>query len=401
MGARDATDDGQIEFNVLGGLNERPALSALPPPDFSLVHGLYMSESGSLTRLPGIDFINRASIEAIWQIAQLNDGTGNIVVQYADGTERLFTLPEIFDRDGDESDLTIGGGGESIITSTEDSFPQALIIHEEAQGTNGGAIGASLQTWYTWKLTSNPVNESSIVSTFTAYSGSPNPSTWIMGAGTYRIEAYCTVNATYSFLNTDLRTCTISVGVNATVTSYGHGMTTGDAFKLALGSGASLPTPLSTSTVYYVIAAGLTTDAFRFSDSFGGAAVTTSAAGVGFIYLRPQPKNAAATAVIFDETNSQIVGVFQPIVLQDSNASFGGNPSFTQSRQGVLVCNTAFQATGSAMYSLKVATSSTSGSSWGAIDYGRGRTHGVTATLTGSSATNRYAVIKITKATDV
>ncbi len=390
----DAKDDNQIEFARVGGLNERPSNASLPPPDFGLVHGLYMSEEGSLTRLAAIEYINRASSETVLQIRQLDDGTGSIVAQYADGTERIFTLAEIFGRTGDESDLTISG---DVIGITEDGFPQALIVHEEAQGTDGGAIGSNLNAWYRWKLTGNPTNESTIVTTFNDYTaGGGNENTFILGAGTYRIEAYAVINAAYNALNTDLRTCTITVGTPAVVTNIAHGLSAGDSIQFVTATGATLPTGLSINTVYFVLLASITADTFRVSATIGGAAINTTVAGNGAIYLWPQPKSANAVAVLYDESNAAVVGVFTPAVLRSSNPPLGGNPNFPQSRQSNLCCMTAFEAVGSAFYSIKVAAASASGSQWNAAVYARGRSHGVTATLNGSSASNRYLAIKIT-----
>lgn len=394
--SRDATQDQSIEYPLLGGLNQRASNAALPPPDFDLVHGLYMAEAGSLKRLPGVTTINHANEAAVLQIAQMNDGTGSIVVQYDDGSEKLFTLAEIFGRAGDTSDLTLEPG-EEIIGTTEDSFPQALIVHEEAQGTHGGAIGSALNTWYNWKLTGNPVNESTIVSTFNNSAASPNPNTFILQSGTYRVEAYCTVNVNYSVLNSDLRVCTISVATPAEVTSKAHGLSADDAFVFILFSGASMPSPVAASTLYYVLGAGITANTFRFSATLGGAAVNTTAAGNGTILLRTQPKDAGVVAVLYNESDAAVLGVFQNAALQDVNQSYGGNPNFPQSRQNNLAMQTAFALSGSAFVSLKVAASSSSGSAWSAAAYARGRSHGVTTSLGGAAVVNRYAAIKITK----
>lgn len=355
-----------------------------------------MAEAGSLKRLPGVTTINHANEAAVLQIAQMNDGTGSIVVQYDDGSEKLFTLAEIFGRAGDTSDLTLEPG-EEIIGTTEDSFPQALIVHEEAQGTHGGAIGSALNTWYNWKLTGNPVNESTIVSTFNNSAASPNPNTFILQSGTYRVEAYCTVNVNYSVLNSDLRVCTITVASPAVVSNTGHGLTTGDAIFFSLPFQGTLPTPLVADTTYYVIAAGLTADAFQISATFGGSAINTTAAGNAAIVLRTRPKDAGVVAILYNESDAAVLGVFQNAALQDSNLSYGDNPNFPQSRQNNLVMQTAFALSGSAFVSLKVAASSSSGSAWSAAAYARGRSHGVTTSLGGAAVVNRYAAIKITK----
>jgi hypothetical protein len=50
--------------------------------------------------------------------------------------------------------------------------------------------------------------------------------------------------------------------------------------------GFSLPTGITEGTSYFVIATGLTTDAFKFSTTLGGAAVDVTASGFGFAQKR-------------------------------------------------------------------------------------------------------------------
>jgi hypothetical protein len=69
----------------------------------------------------------------------------------------------------------------------------------------------------------------------------------------------------------------------ATVTA--HGFIAGMGFVLT-GSG-TVPTGLVKDTTYYVIAAGLTTDTFRFAASPGGTAINTTGTFVGPISIRP------------------------------------------------------------------------------------------------------------------
>lgn len=74
-------------------------------------------------------------------------------------------------------------------------------------------------------------------------------------------------------------TVTISNGSPATITWTSHGLTAGT--ELAFSTTGSLPTGLTAGTRYYVIAAGLATNSFRVSATFGGSAVNTSSAGSG------------------------------------------------------------------------------------------------------------------------
>ena len=71
----------------------------------------------------------------------------------------------------------------------------------------------------------------------------------------------------------------ISNASPAVFTLASHGLVANDALVLSTSSG--LPTGLTVGTVYYVISAGLTANAFEVSTTVGGAAVNTSSAGSG------------------------------------------------------------------------------------------------------------------------
>lgn len=64
-----------------------------------------------------------------------------------------------------------------------------------------------------------------------------------------------------------------------TIDSPSHGLAEDDQVVVYPADGESLPTGLTEGTVYYVIASGLTTDAFKVSTSEGGSAVDITAAG--------------------------------------------------------------------------------------------------------------------------
>lgn len=76
-------------------------------------------------------------------------------------------------------------------------------------------------------------------------------------------------------------TCTISNATPAVITMAGIGNTlaVGDRFRLS--TTGTLPTGFSTSTTYYVIAAGFGTNTIEASLTSGGAAINTTGAGSG------------------------------------------------------------------------------------------------------------------------
>jgi hypothetical protein len=62
------------------------------------------------------------------------------------------------------------------------------------------------------------------------------------------------------------------------ITSYGHGLSAGHEVIVYDAFGV-IPTGLTDETIYYVIATGLTTDAFSVSTTLGGAAMNITADG--------------------------------------------------------------------------------------------------------------------------
>lgn len=71
-------------------------------------------------------------------------------------------------------------------------------------------------------------------------------------------------------------------------TSNGHGLTTDDRVLITTINGESIPTGISATTLYYVLASGLTANAFKVSTSSGGAALDVTASGeVSFMKTVP------------------------------------------------------------------------------------------------------------------
>jgi len=66
----------------------------------------------------------------------------------------------------------------------------------------------------------------------------------------------------------------ISIANPAVISATGHGLSVGDNVRFT--SNGSLPTGLVAGTVYHVISAGFSADAFEVSETHGGAAVITS-----------------------------------------------------------------------------------------------------------------------------
>lgn len=179
-----------LQFLRLGGLNQRVAPNVLPAPEFSVLQGLYPAQDGILERLPGIRPLAIAGngTAGIWQIFQPNDGTDNIIIQTSDGTERIYTLNELFGR-------TVVSNLTYTPLPSEEDMPTATILHDAANTVGGGSIPTA-NTWTIREITSIPLNEDSIIVGQTlGASGS-----FTLAPGTYRIRgfvsAYASIAAT-------------------------------------------------------------------------------------------------------------------------------------------------------------------------------------------------------------
>ena len=80
------------------------------------------------------------------------------------------------------------------------------------------------------------------------------------------------------------------------VTSTGHGLTAGTAVYFS-GS-ATLPAPATATTKYFVLATGLTANAFKVSTTAGGTAVNFTAAGTSVQVMRDATVVAAGTVTL-------------------------------------------------------------------------------------------------------
>lgn len=73
----------------------------------------------------------------------------------------------------------------------------AIIVHREANGIDGGALGAAENTFYTHKLTDMLINESSTVLAFRKYDAAINANQFDLAPALYRITAdivFCNYN---------------------------------------------------------------------------------------------------------------------------------------------------------------------------------------------------------------
>ena len=108
--------------------------------------------------------------------------------------------------------------------------------------------------------------------TVSATSGGTAINTTTVGSGTHSYARLVTTTGSQSGTHTFFK-----AGAPSVATAASHGLALGDA--IALSTTGSLPSPLSTSTVYYVVP--LTANTFTLSLTSGGAGITMSGSQSG------------------------------------------------------------------------------------------------------------------------
>ena len=88
-----------------------------------------------------------------------------------------------------------------------------------------------------------------------------------------------TYATSFGILVPSLGTFTVTIATPGVFTLNSHGLIAGD--QVYLTTTGALPTGLSQNTIYYVIAAGLTSNAFELSTSRGGSAINTTGSQSG------------------------------------------------------------------------------------------------------------------------
>lgn len=134
-------------------------------------------------------------------------------------------------------------------------------------------------------------------------------------------------NATWSgtFRATQNRQELTSISIDAGTPTFNctcHGFSAGD--KVVFTGGTAVPCGLTLNSVYYVIAAGLTTDAFQVSATSGGSSISVSGSATGTFYVA-EPLNITGYTVDADVKGlSDLVQVatFTPALTDSANGEF-------------------------------------------------------------------------------
>jgi hypothetical protein len=96
---------------------------------------------------------------------------------------------------------------------------------------------------------------------------------------------------------------------NDTILSRAHGVTTDDRLFFTAAMGGSLPAGLSATTLYFVRATGLTTDAFTIATTSGGAAVDITSLGTSICWYKTVPNTFASAGNITVASGAYVVDV--------------------------------------------------------------------------------------------
>jgi microcystin-dependent protein len=99
---------------------------------------------------------------------------------------------------------------------------------------------------------------------------------------------------------------TITIANPAVVSWTNHGLVAGNVISFETTN--TLPTGISVGTNYYVISAGLTTNAFEFSTSVGGSAVVTTGSQSGVQTARHNPHGCGNGTTTFGIPDGRGVG---------------------------------------------------------------------------------------------
>lgn len=127
----------------------------------------------------------------------------------------------------------------------------------------------------------------------TEYGGITTPSGWLLCYG--QAVSRTTFSKLFTAVVPNLGTVTVTLSSPGVFTLNNHGMQIGDAVYLT--TTGALPTGFTANTIYYVIATGLTTNAFQLASSRGGSGInaTGSQSGTHSLFRCPHGLGDGAT----------------------------------------------------------------------------------------------------------
>lgn len=118
---------------------------------------------------------------------------------------------------------------------------------------------------------------------------------------------------------------TIDVATSTFIVECGHGYTAGDRVVISPATTtSSLPCGINSTTLYYVIATGLTTTAFKLSATSGGASLTLTLDDMGSFFVS-KPVNLTGYTVDADIkglADGAAIGTFTPTITSATTGEF-------------------------------------------------------------------------------
>lgn len=237
----------QIRVTQLGGVNERVTPSNLKPGEFSVQEGLYPSQVGLLSRVPGKTLL--ATVPGNMGVlsgCQTFNRNGDIVVQTESGI-LAYTLDELFNR---QTIPNLTPGTTPGNPDNEENMSLAIMYQEENNGAAGGSIDGFLSgtstaivtTAYGRRLTLNPVNQSSTLVSFAASTGGSGAVSvagqWVLSPGTYRIRGWFVFNTNGT--STGVQVALYNFTNSAVQTDDGSSPIVGMAFEDSTGTTANI-----------------------------------------------------------------------------------------------------------------------------------------------------------------
>lgn len=221
---------------------------------------LYLSGSGVIV---GATTISLTSFADIY---------GNVLTMASFGSKGYITLePDTTNEEAATfTGVTANANGTYTLTGVESALAQSP--YTESSGLvrqhSGGTKLVITDNVAFWNTFANKNNNETILGTW-VFNTAPSS----LSATPASTTALGNVKLT-STPSTTLGNPTITIASPAVVTLASHGLIAGDSVQFT--TTGALPTGLATSTTYYVIATGLTTNAFELSTTVGGTAVNTS-----------------------------------------------------------------------------------------------------------------------------
>lgn len=182
--AENDTRSPEIKVTRLGGINLRNGRHALEAGQCDRIHGLYPSQNGLLSRIPGKRCYRILPGRDILGLAQTFDGSGNVIVQNGNRLD-LYTLDEFLNRQPAYS-LTPSPNVQ------ESAMNYALLQHIQNNGDDGGNLGVADGVFYQSTINNEASDANNIVSI------ASNQFT-IATDGVYRIRASVVAGVAGSF----------------------------------------------------------------------------------------------------------------------------------------------------------------------------------------------------------